>query len=349
MADGVSGVEIETALLKSTTWNTALPAGADDGMLVLPTSVKKTTNFEKDDSLGIPYSKDADQGPIEVNGDIPCYLRYDGLDRQIAIPMGIAGVPTQQEATAAYVYVYDWADHIDGLFGTFVKHMKTYIEEHTSIKISGITIKGETGLPVQLILHTDSVNKITDSAVNTLATFNNVTFFERSKRVLYSHAVFRMNNQEGAALGGGDVIYPSSFELMAKRAVKGEHTGEFKSSQNNDLIDEPCTEDQPEITLKLNFPRHSGKTLLEDLDNDQYKKIDITFTGSQIETPYNREFKIELSNVQITNDDPADETGAIKEPLDLMVHGCEVAPTGMAFTTPLRISGINKRTTDPLA
>ena len=45
-----------------------------------------------------------------------------------------------------------------------------------------------------------------------------------------------------------------------------------------------------------------------------------------------------------------DAKGKIVEPLEFVVHAAETAPAGMAgITDPFWITGINKRTTDPLA
>ena len=138
---GVAGVEVKGAFKKASSWNSAVAAGANDGILILPSSIKKDAPVDVDDSLGTYHSKDGLLGPIKVEGDMPMYLRYDGLDVLLAMFMGIAGSPTQQGATSAYSFTYKWNNALDGFFGTFVKHMKNYIEEHPSMKIARITIK----------------------------------------------------------------------------------------------------------------------------------------------------------------------------------------------------------------
>jgi len=349
---GVAGVEIQAAFKKATAWNTAVACGANDGVLILPTSIRRDATVESDDSLGTYFSEDGDPGGVKVEGDIPAYLRYDSLDVLFALFMGIAGAPTQQGATAAYAYAYKWKKDIDGFFGAFIKHMKNYIEELPSAKIAGITLKGEVGRPLQAILKTIAVNKVYDSTVNTTTTFNNVTYFEKANRVRFSQGVFRMNNQSGAALADTDKIYPSSFELTAMRKLTGVHDGQFKTSGSNvqDLIDEPANDGHPEISLKLSFPRHTANTRLLDLGSDTRKKMDITFTGGLIADTYYRQFKLQFPHLQLKNVDPVDEQGIIKEPLELIVHAATAAPTGMTgITDPFWLTGINRRSTDPLA
>lgn len=348
----VAGVEIQAAFKKSSVWNTPVAVGANDGILILPTSIKRDAPVESDDSLGTYFSEDGDPGAIKVEGDIPMYLRYDSLDVLLALFMGIAGAPAQQGVTTAYAFTYKWKKDTDGYFGTFVKHMKNYIEEVVSAKIAGITIKGEVGKPLQAIFKTIASNKVYNSTTNTTATFNNVTFFEKANRVRFSQGVFRMNDQSGAALADTDKIYPSSFELSAQRKLKGEYTGQYVTTGSNkqDVIDEPTNDGHPEILLKLSFPRHSANTRLLELGSDTRKKMDITFTGALIESTYYRQFKLQLPHLQLKNVDPTDEQGIIKEPLDLIVHAATTAPAGMTgITDPFWISGINRRVTDPLA
>jgi hypothetical protein len=353
MPYGVAGIEEKIAAKKTAAWGTALACGASSGFLFLPSSIKKSVGFDKDDSLGLTYSKDGMLGGIDVAGDLPAYLRYDSLDLLLAMFMGTAGAPTQQGATAAYAYAYTWADNLDGLFVVIAQYMKNFILEYPSVKIVGLTIKGERGKALQVVFKVIAINKVWDSAINTTGTFANVTIPDVANRVLFSQGVIRMNAQTGIALATGDKIYPTSFELSAQRKLKGAFTGAnvFTSGSNSqDLIDEPINDDFPEITLKLTFPRLSATTNLTLLSGDTRQKLDMTFTGGLIASTYYRTFKIECPNLQLMNDDPADEKGAIKEPLEFAVHGCAAAPTGMTgITTPFKITGINTLTTNPLA
>lgn len=349
---GVAGVEEKAAFKKASAWGTAVACGANNGILILPRSIKKSANVDVDNSLGNFYAKDGDLGPIAVEGVLPAYLRYDSLDALIAEFMGIAGAPTQQGGTTAYAFLYRFDTDTDGYFGTLVANMKNYIEEHPSAKIAGMSIKGEVGKPVEISFDVTSINKVYDSVVNTLVTFNNVTYFETSNRVKFSQGVFRMNDASGGALGAGNAIYPSAFEFSAKRKLKGEYDGQYKftsGSNVQDLIDEPQNDGAPEITLKLDFPRHTAVTYLSALGADTRKKLDMTFTGGLIASSYYRQFKIEFPHLQLKNDDPADAEGIIKEQLEFNCYGATAAPTGMTYTEPFCISGINRLSTNPLA
>ena len=348
---GVAGIELKYALKKAAAWGTAVACGAGDGFLSLPSSLRRDADVDVDDSLGQFWSQDGTPGAVKVEGDIPQYLRYDGCDLLIALFMGVAGVPTTPGGgTTSRNYAYSLADNIDGLFATFARHYKTYVQEIPSLKIAGITIKGEQGKPLQLIARCIGNNTVYDG-VNTTVSYANVTIGEIRNRIQFAQGVFRMNDQAGAALAVGDKIGPSSFELTAMRKLAGTY-GSFATGGANsqDLIDEPENDGTPEVTLKLQFPKHTGKTRLTDLGSDSRKKMDITFTGAIIEGAIPRMFKIELPHLQLKSVDIVDEQGIIKEPVEFICHGASVAPAGMVgITKPLKISGTNSRTTNPLA
>jgi hypothetical protein len=341
------------ALKLGATWGTAAVAGAGDGLLLLPTGLKQgDAALEVDDSQGLYFSVDASLGAIKADGDLPGYLRYDGCDLLLALFMGTAGVPTLHAAgTLSHDFVYPMADNTDGLFATFVRHWKNYVEEIRSLKIAALTIKGERGKPLQLIPKCIGDASVQDGE-NDATTYASVTLTETANRIMFSQGVFRSNAQAGAALGAGDVITPNSFELTATRKIGGVYNGLTLGSGNaaRDVIDEPSNDGMPEITLKLTFPRHTAKTRLTDLGSDSRLKMDMTFTGALIEGAIPRTFKLELPHLQYKSVDIVDEAGIIKEPVEFLCHGCTAAPTGMAtLTQPLRISGTNQRDSDPLA
>jgi hypothetical protein len=353
---GVAGSELKFAVKKATTWGTPVAAGVLDGFLSLATGVKRQADVIVDDSLGSFFVQGATPGAVKVEGDIPLYLRYEGCDLLLALFMGTAGVPvTHAAGTLSKDYVYKWLASTDGLFATFVKHMKNYIAETPSMKVTGITIKGEAGKPLQLIVNVTGNDVVTNSATNTTTTFTtNVTIPAEGigNRVSFGQGVFRMNAQGGAALAVGDVIAPSSFELTAKRKVSGV-LGQYKTAftgNTQDVIDEPTNDGQPEITLKLQFPRHTAVTRLDALGNDTRYKMDMTFTGALIETTIYREFAIKFPHLMMKSVDVQDEAGIIKEPVEFLVLPATAAPLGMTgITDPFWISGVNKRTTNPLA
>lgn len=348
---GVAGIELRYALKKATAWGTAVACGAGDGFLALPAGIRRDAAVDVDDSLGLFWSQDGTPGAVKVEGDLPLYLRYDGCDLLLALFMGVAGVPSVPGGgTNSRDYVYDLAENTDGLFASFARHYKSYVSEVPGLKVAGLTLKGEQGKPLQLVAKCIGDNVALDGT-NTTTTFADVTIAETRHRIQFAQGLFRMNDQSDIALAAGDKIGPSSFELTATRKLAGTYGSYTTGGANSqDLIDEPVNDGVPEVTLNLQFPRHTGKTRLVDLGSDVRKKADITFTGAIIEGAIPRLFKLEFPHLQMKSVDVVDEQGIIKEPVEFIVHGADTAPAGMTgITTPFRISGTNQRATDPLA
>lgn len=352
---GASGVELIYAMIKAAAWNTAVACGAGNGFLCKPTTVKDDGGgVEIDDSLGLYHSADGTPGALVVAGDIPPYLRYDGLDLAIAMVCGTAGVPVLHTGGAAsYDYTYKPAKNTDGLFVTFMKYMKNYIAEVPGLKFSGFTIKGQAGKAVEITFNCigSMVNRNTTTGTNTLTTFANVTIPEIANQVRFAQGVFRINNQSGIALAVGDVVNPTDFEFTYKRNLKGTY-GTYVSGATNprDVIDEPTNDGRPECTLKLTFPRHTSVTRLTELGTDTRKKMDITFTGAIIEGAIPRLFKIQMPHLQYSKVPITDAQGIIQEPVEFICHAAAAAPAGMTgITDPFWITGTNARSTNPLA
>jgi len=349
---GLASTEIRAAMRRSPAWGAAAPCGAGDGMLILPSLIRQEMVGEVDDLAGSYYPKDCDPGAVKVGGDISMHLRYDGCGLPLALAMGTAGAPVRQGVDGAYFYTYRPATDTDGLFATFAEHMKRYIMEIPSLKVTGFTVSGEVGKALVLTLHVIGINRIHDSLVNTMASFCDVTYAETSHRVKFSQGVFRMNAASAGPLGPTHRVFPSSFEFSFQRALKGEYTGGYLSTSGGaarELIDEPTNDGPPAMSLKLGFPRHTSATYLAILGGDVRQKMDITFTGAPIGGGYDRTFTLSFPHLQLVNDNPADEEGIIIEPLEFMVLAPGAPPPGMkGITDPFQVAGINQRSTDPL-
>ncbi len=349
-----TGIIQRLAVKKAAAWDTAVACGAGDEVLMLTSPIKTSAPQTVDNSRGFGFAKDGTLGEIACSATLTMNLRYVGLDVLIAAFMGIAGAPTQQGATTAYKNAYKFNPDVYGIFVTLAKLMGPYIQEVPTAKVTGITVSGQVGPdPLQLAVDVVGSRLEIASLVNTLATFANVTLATGADKnaVLFAQTVFRMNSQSGAALGGGDTIYPSKFTLALKRNLKGYYTGRYRTATTipQDLIDEPTNEGLPDLKLTLEFPTHTTSTYLSDWGNDARKKLDITSTGTVISGVYNFQHLMQLPHLEIINDDPTDGNGRIAEPVELAILGASASPTGMAgITDPLWWSPINTRTTDPL-
>ena len=325
-----TGTETRAAAVRGSTWGTAAACGAGDGILTQPPTLKKQREPLIDDSLGQAFQKQADQGQIKVEGDLPCYMRYDGLDLLIALAMGDTdGAPVQQGTTSAYGQGFTLADSLGGLFCTLALDNAVNIDEYPSLKLTGFSLKGRVGEALQLSFTGIASDRVTDSSTNTSATFAGVTVGESANRVLMSQGIFRMNDASGDALDTDDMVYPSSFELSYKRKL----TGVYGSGSGYDRVDEPVTDGQPEITLKVEFPRYGSSAHFEDWDLAAPKKMDMIFTGALIEDPYHREFRLSFPNLLYKGVELPMDKGALKHPLEFICLAADTAPSGMAGTT----------------
>lgn len=356
MPNPLVGIKKRLSIKKATTWGVATACGAGDEILPLTGKAKRDATVQVDESRGIAFSKDGTAGPIAASGSYTFNLRYEGLTNLlIALQMGTAGAPTVQGATAANKHILKWNTDPYGLMLTIASHMANYIEEIPTAKVVKISISGEVGAkPLQLSVDVIGINKEVASAINTLATSANWTIPTGADKnaVMFSQLAFRMNDQTAIALGAGDVINPSKFTITIDRKSKGEHTGAYRTTSTTpqDLVDEPTIDGLPELSLTLEFATHTSATYLTALGNDTRKKMDITATGALIATPYNYQHLIQLPHLQMKNVDPTDDQGRIKEPLEFIIHGIAVAPTGMTgITDPLWWTIISTRTTDLLA
>lgn len=339
-------MELRAAMRKAAAWGEAASCGAGDGLLIKSHTIKKKRADLADDSLGVYFQREADRGDLDVAGDLSCWLRYCGLDLPIALALGqSAGAPVQQGATAAYAQSLTPAPGIEGLFATLALDSGINIAEYPSVKFTGLTIKGRAGEPVELIFNVRADEMLTDSAVNTPASFAGVTIAESSNRVLMSQLTCRMNDAEGAALGLSDAISPGSFELTFKRRMDA-----VRALGSSGAIDEPLEAGRPEVTLKMEFPRYSADGHFADWDSQTPKKCELEFTGRMIEPPYSRIFRIRMPRLLHAQADLPIEQGVLRHPVEFICLEAASAPSGMGgITAPFVIELVNTNSADVLA
>jgi hypothetical protein len=341
-----TGIETQAAVKKASTWGTPVACAAADGVLVLPPTLKRERPLNMDDSLGSYFSKEADPGGVKVEGDLPAYLRYDGLDLLLALTLGAsAGAPVQQGTSGAYAQSFSLSANMEGLFATLALNNNVNIDEYASAKITGLKLKGRVGEPLQISFKVLAADRVTDSSTNTLGTFSSVTLPQSPDRVLMSQGLFKMNDSDGAALDLEDEISPSAFELNFDRPM----AGAYVAGAAGDLINEPISEGQPEVTLKLEFPRYSSSVHFEDWASGIRKKLEIAFTGSLIGETYYRSFKLSFPNLAYKEVDLPIERGPLKHPLEFVSLATSLAPAGMSgVLTPFQVDVVNSQSADVL-
>jgi hypothetical protein len=277
-----------------------------------------------------------------------------GITRRIisntATQLTFGAMPVACDATtvftisgAASTHVYTLAPNTDGQFFTLVAKLGTiYVDEITTAKCAGFTIKGGTGQPIQvafrIIGHERNSNTVAGTNNNT--TILAVTFPETANRLLYRDIKFRMNTSSGGAISDADRIYPVSYDFAYDRDILGVYgTG---SSYNN--IDEPTNNGDPKYGLKFELGRltAAGQALIAAKDAGTAQKIDITFTGALLAGATYRSMLIEIPNAKFSSASAPIKKGILTVPAEMSLFARSAAPTGMAgLTSPFRLTLVN--------
>lgn len=347
----LSGREMVIALKKATTWGTAVACGAGDGVLFTSFALKQTIDNLKDKAFGIKKIISSDPGKVAVAGSLVADLRYEGLDTIIALCMGTAGTPTEEGIGPAYTYTYKLADNITGLFATIAALKKSdVVFEYPACKIRGMKIAGKMNEALMITIDIMGDREVLNSTINTYTTMAAVTYPDEGHRIIMNmnqSCYMRINDASGAALASGNEIAVSDFELSWAWAM--EQIFSTKSQGGS----EPLDNEFPTCALTLNLPQYNDENAQFFLDWDAAtpKKIEICFKGPLIADTYFYQMIIDFPNALITDADaPPANPGRIPAKLTFDCRGCATAPTGMTgITNPFQISGINKRTTNPLA
>jgi len=334
-----------SAFKKATTWGTEVDVNtAGTGILPLnPGAIKRNIVTIEDKAAGSAFLRNLDFGDYRpVDFGLEFDLRYEGLGPMIAMIMGTAGAPAQQGETAAYLHTLQLANKIYGLFGTYAteKHDKIHVVQ--SAKPYKITLTPDGG-KVKATINLVGNDMIDDSSI--ITSMDSVTIPDTENRVLTRQGVFRLNAQDGAALGSGDEIKIKDFTIEIVRVPK---TDDYSVGQR--YINECHETDIVNVKINLSFNHYDddNKVYFSDWNSESEKKMDIVFTGATIEDAYSYYHKFQFPRLKIEDvNNPDDEI----IPLDLTLRGIPAAsaPTGMTgITNPLQWDIMNKRTTDML-
>jgi hypothetical protein len=345
MGTTYTGREAIGAYKRGYVWGTAKECGANDGILYTNESFSMSIEQMQDNSNGLAYIQSADQGKINVTGDLTGFMRYEGWGDIIAAVMGATAVTDNSDTSYQHAFTLDTTN--DGKFGTLIFQKKSdLIFEYPSVKFHGLKFAGEMNAPVMITISGIANKEEYASAINTTTTIASVTYRDNGNRVIVNaSAYFRINDQSSGALSSSDNVYPASFEFNFNRPV----AGEFLADQSI-YINEPTCTGFPECTLTLTFPRYNDAcaTFFEDFNADTAKKIEIYFKGALIAGTHYFDMKIQIPNAKIV--DPKSNVGGpdkIPHSLTFIGLGVASAPTGMSgVTTPFKLLLQNERSGD---
>ena len=347
MANEITGREIVFAVGKGATWRTAVDVDvANSGVLISNEGMgAKAPTFLPDDSLGQDDLKNMIETCEEMAGSVTGFARYENWDLLIALAMGTAGSPSQEEGSA-YSNTYSIAANLEGLFATLAmkKSDTTHdIWEVPSATVGGFTFSGEICQLCNLTVNFQG-NKIENlSPVNT--DLSSVTYRTSSNILkMDSRTKFRMNTNAGAALQDSDKIYPFSFELVWNRPMTTNREAGYSDAS------EPTQDGFAEATIRLTFDKYNIDTFMDAIGNGTAQKMDILFEGDIISGTTRYTWRFDLPKIQWTSG-AADVggPGQIQHVVEGRCLAVDTAPTGMTGTDPFDLYVINTLSASPLA
>ena len=334
MSDG-KGFLAKCGFNKSALWGTPYLCAAGDGVRYLSESFNDARELLEDDEVrGSVQERFGIGGRVMISGELEAYMRFEGLEFMIAQVFGTAGAPAQQSTTDAYKHTFRPANSLAGIFGTLVFDKTVAVWEHQSVKLTGFTLASAVGdtktkLTIRGIVRNVAYN--TGAGVNKTSTIASITFPTPDEICAFNMLECWIGAAAGGAFDTTDLAYISSFEVNVDRQFPTDDI----TTEQAPYIDEPCQDGKLEVTGALNWSRYSdgspspNKALLEAINTKDKFKMELLFTGSVADAPYNNELGIWLPEIQFS-EGGAPVGGASRIPADLSFRGVEAAsaPTG---------------------
>ena len=336
----------KSAIKKGTTWDTEVDVNAAGNGIYLTNPGAPKLNLQMlEDEQPTAFEKNLDVGNINPSDfSLESDYRWDGLENLLlALLFGTAPAPTQQGATAAWLHALSLANKAEGLFATYATEKLGKIHVVPSLKVMKATFSMNNGL-IRSTFNCRGSRVIDNSAI--ITAMDSVTVPANAHhRAKALQAVFRMNAQNGADFGAGDVLKPKSYTLEIERKFDSEHVA------GSNVIIESREVGKPVVKLAMEFPRM-------DAVNDDYfaewsaateKKADIVITGPLIASTYYYYLKFQFPRLIIEDAEYPDSKII---PAKVVLRGVEAdaAPTGMTgLTLPVNAGLMNTRITSLLA
>ena len=350
---GVTGRELKAAFVRGTTWGTAnsvtrqILITGTEGWDAMPQVVD-------DDAINQTFLQAGEVGDYTPQTpSIGLQARYEDVDTFIAAAMGSAAAPTVVSSIAAsslvaYQHLVTLATELTHFF-TAAVDFGHYVLEIPSLKVHGYTVRvGENGR-MNIEFQTTGNKANYTSATNINSTVAGARAASLGNRLFRKNGTFRMNVQEASALAGGDALTVArEITLGTVRPVAGE---DFVFAQ--DYIIEPDDSGYPEFPVEITFARMSStnaNSLAVGLATAKVFKADWTFLGPYINSDTQRKMLWQMPALQLRSFRAAAAGGdQVRPQATFHCKLAAAAPSGMAFTDPLRLTIINANSQNLLA
>lgn len=338
---GITGRQTKIAFAKFATNSWGIAASVTRGMyFATDGGLKFDPNIVVDDAFGQLFEGTTEVGDIKA--PTPTFMqqaRYDdGGYIWRALAMGSPNAVTISSSAVGQVtswqHIIDLADVTDGLGLTLAIDKVNYVEELTSAKVTGFSLKNGTGGIMQTSYKVLGSKPTIISSINTNSTVAGAVFPSLGNRIFRKHGLFRMNLNTAGALGATDIIKVDDIEFAFDRPQ------EAPQVFGQDFIDEPADNAFPTGLLTVHYPRMntvSANSLYAGLRDSTPFKADLTFLGGFINSTDQYKQLHQWPYIQLQNwEAQLQGAGLIKPRATFKTLLATTSPTGMAFIRPYR-------------
>lgn len=346
---GVTGAEVNVGYAFSNTWGT--PSSVTKGALIMSTAgLDGGPTIVDDGAFNQAFIGEGEPGDYAaLTPEIGMQLRYEGAAPVwMAAAMGSAAAPVVLSSQAANSLVA--AQHVLTLaarpskFLTLACDMgnpSQYVLESPAVKVRGFSVKvGENGR-MDVSFPCISAKANYDSTTNTNSTVGGVAAQTLSSRLYRNTGTFRMNLQSAGSLVASDAVTIAkdlSFSVTVPMTQDDVVFGQ-------DYIIEPDVDGFPEFPVEITYAAMntvSANSMAFALKTGGIFKADLTFTGAYINSTTRRSLVVQWPALQIyTFKAEAASHGKIRPTATFRAKQASAAPSGMAFTQPIRLTWTN--------
>lgn len=269
--------------------------------------------------------------------------RYDDKSYLLqALAMGSPAAVTISTSAAgqvtSWLHTIDLAAVIDGLGGTFATDKVLFVEELTSAKIHGFTLKNGTGGVMDMAFKVMGSKPTIQSSININSTLAGITFPALGNRLFKKHGTFRMNLNTAGALGAADAVKAEAIDFTFDRPQ------DTPQPFGQDYIDEPSDNNFPVLQISVTYPRMntpSANSLYAGLRDATAFKADLTFLGQFINSTDQYKQLYQWPSLQLSNyEDQLIGGQQVRPKATFMAKLAATSPTGMAFVNPFRLTRV---------
>jgi len=282
-----------------------------------------------DEHIGQTYPQYIDAGNRTVHPVLTGDLRW--ANEQYKLLCAVIGDDALTGGASPYTHTMD-VQATQTLFHTLCGYDGVTVREIPSFKATGFTLSGQAGGFWQFEIRGIGNTCLVTGQVNT--TLSSVTYRTKEKRVPFGATQIRINDQGGSGLGSGDVVYPSSIQIVFNRDIPPEFVARAVAEGSGEWqTREPVENSFIDCQVTLGFNEFAATTYMADMTAEDFKKMDLTITGLAI-SGGNYSHVMSFPALRVINvEHGVSSPGRIPETITMRALQAQAAPTGMSGIT----------------